>query len=63
MELDGFQSRAALGRCVDAAVFDLPRRNGDGFAPPMRAVRKLHRVGLLTRTWGSGEREVGIGAG
>ena len=64
VELLGFQRRAALGRRGRPRAMLLPPvperlRNGDakvllksGFPPPIRALRRLQRVGLVTRTWG-----------
>jgi hypothetical protein len=71
VELLGFHNRAALGRRgLPRLMLLLPTvperlRNGDaksGFPPPMRALRRLQRVGLVMRTCGSGV-EAGIGEG
>jgi hypothetical protein len=67
----GFHNRAALGRRGRPRLRLLPPvperlRNGEaksGFPPPMRAFRRLQRVGLVIRTCGSGVDEGGIGEG
>lgn len=68
VEFDGFQSLAPVCLIVRAdaalpAVCDRPLLNGEGFPPPINAVRRLQRVGLLTLTCGSGEVGIEIGAG
>jgi len=71
VEFVGFHSdRATLGRRgLDAVLLPVPARlrNGaekSGFPPPMKAFRRLQRVGLVTRTCGSsGVEDVGIGDG
>jgi hypothetical protein len=63
VELVGFHSRAPLSRlgrdCVDAALPAVPARLRKGVekseCPPVKALRRLHRVGVVTLTWGSGE--------
>lgn len=65
----GFQSLDPLGRpTLDEALLAVPEREREngvekgGLLPPMRALRKLQRVGVVTRTWGSEELELS-GAG
>lgn len=55
VEFVGFHNRAALVRLGRPMVLPVPARlrNGEGnsgFPPPMKAFRRLQRVGLVTRT-------------
>jgi hypothetical protein len=71
VEFVGFHSRAALVRRGrdPMLLLTVPARlrKGEaksGFPPPMRAFRRLQRVGLVTRTCGSpGFEDAGIGEG
>ena len=67
VELVGFHSLPALGLRVGVAPILAPvfarYRKGVWFPPPMRAFRRLQRVGLVTRTCGSGVEREGMGEG
>jgi hypothetical protein len=69
VEFEGFQ-RLVPVPCrsvrIDIAlvsVLERLRLKGEGYPPPMSAVRRLQRVGLLTRTCGCGEGGIGEGEG
>jgi hypothetical protein len=69
VEFVGFHNRAALvRRGRDSMLLPVPARlrkgeGNSGFPPPIRAFRRLQRVGLEILTWGSGVEEFGTGEG